>query len=230
MITQLFLAIFPVIVLGLYVYIQDANKEPWKLLLKAFIFGMLSAVSTLALLSPVPRNYFYQINIPAVNAVLDSFCFAAIPEETLKFLFLFLLIWWNKEFDEFMDGIVYSVFVSLGFAAFENVLYLYNSSTFHAIARGIFSVPGHFLFAVVMGYYFALGKFSKKFYLKIYYLLFGLLFAIVMHGVFDSILGIKELASSVNSYLGIFVFIIFIIFDIVIWRVAVKKIQNRPMP
>ena len=224
---QILLSILPVIILLIYIYRKDKyEKEPLKLLAKAFFFGILSAVATLIVLLPFSVNYFYNLVSPTIYIILESFLFAAIPEETLKFLFLFILIWRNKEFNEYMDGIVYAVFVSMGFACFENILYLYDSSTLHAITRGIFSVPGHFLNAVVMGYYFSLAKFSNSKILTIIYLIVGLVLAIMMHGIFNSILGFKDFVVDINSLLGKLVFVLFVIFDIIIWKIAIKKIEK----
>ena len=75
----------------------------------------------------------------------------------------------NKYFDERIDGIVYAVAISMGFAAFENVLYLvdnYEEWLSVGLSRAVLSVPGHYAFAVLMGYYYSKVYFplSKKSY------------------------------------------------------------------
>lgn len=99
------------------------------------------------------------------GAFTDAFIMAAIPEELAKFVMLWLLLRNNPYFDEHFDGIVYAVCIGMGFAGFENVLYLfdnYESWISVGIARAMFAVPGHFLTAVIMGYYYSLLLLSGK--------------------------------------------------------------------
>lgn len=91
-----------------------------------------------------------------------SFVSSAGVEEAVKFLFLVLLIWRNGNFNEPLDGIVYGVFISLGFAWMENMVYVTHpvmGGIGTAISRAVLSVPGHALFGVQMGYYLGLAKF-----------------------------------------------------------------------
>ena len=88
-----------------------------------------------------------------------------------------------------MDGIVYSVMVSMGFATLENVMYVLNFAQQGqglqvGIQRMFLSVPAHASFAVVMGYFVGKAKIntgSKSFML----MLTGLLIAIFFHGTYD---------------------------------------------
>ena len=123
------------------------------------------------------------------DAFSISFFGAAIPEECAKFLMLWLLLRKCRHFDEKMDGVVYAVFVSLGFAALENVLYLFeNADEFVTVGimRALFSVPGHFCFAVLMGYYYSLVKFYP--YAAMRHKVLVLLAPIIAHGIYDTIL------------------------------------------
>ena len=123
----LLISVLPVVILLGYIYLKDKNeREPLGLLLKAFFCGTLVAV-TILLWGIVEGIAGFSLTAFAENsAVLKSFFQAAIPEEGLKFLFLYLLIWNHKEFNEHFDGIVYAVFVSMGFACVENILYVYS--------------------------------------------------------------------------------------------------------
>ena len=56
---------------------------------------------------------------------------------------------------------VYAVFVSLGFAAVENVMYVLTSGFETAVARAVFAIPGHMMFGVVMGVGIAQAKWSQ---------------------------------------------------------------------
>ncbi len=66
--------------------------------------------------------------------------------------------WWNPEFNYRFDGIVYAVFVSLGFAAIENVMYVMQYGLGVALTRAFLAVPAHFGFAVCMGTFYGRAK------------------------------------------------------------------------
>ena len=61
-------------------------------------------------------------------------------------------IWKNhKEFDEAADCIVYGASVALGFAAVENILYLYNYGDSVLLMRALSSVPMHAACGMLIG-------------------------------------------------------------------------------
>lgn len=71
---------------------------------------------------------------------LEAFVVAGLTEETCKFLFL-RTTWRNPAFDYQFDAIVYAVMVALGFAAFENVKYVYSYGFATGIVRAVTAVP-----------------------------------------------------------------------------------------
>ena len=150
-----------------FLYIKDKyEKEPWKMLFLGVLFGLYTAAVVYALGSFLEERFPHE-ETPFYTAFFSS----AGVEEAVKFLFLFFLIWGNRNFNEPLDGIVYGVFVSLGFAWAEDVIYVTHpilGGYETAFARALLSVPGHGLFGVRMGYYFALGKYrSRKRYLPL---------------------------------------------------------------
>ena len=161
-------AIAPVAVVIWYIYRKDRKQpEPTKLLIKAFIYGILSALLTLMIVIPFEAiAEFSNDEISTIgNAIFNAFFMAAIPEELAKLVMLWLLLRNNPYFDEHFDGIVYAVCIGMGFAAIENVLYLfdnYKSWISVGIARALFAVPGHFLDAVIMGFYYSLWHFRNR--------------------------------------------------------------------
>ena len=120
----LLLALLPAIALLGYICWRDRKSpEPVKQLLKAIALGVLAIPLTLAIIYPlqwigiIPEKY-----TTIFGAIYDAFMSAAIPEELSKLFLLWLFLRKNPYFDERMDGIVYAVCVSLGFAGLENVL------------------------------------------------------------------------------------------------------------
>lgn len=94
-----------------------------------------------------------------------AFVSSAFVEEFVKFIFLLAFLRGNKETNEPFDCIVYAVFLSLGFAWLENIVYV-NHPTLGgyetAFIRSVISVPSHGLFGVLMGYHLGMAKFFQK--------------------------------------------------------------------
>jgi RsiW-degrading membrane proteinase PrsW (M82 family) len=140
---------------------------------------------------------------------------AAIPEEFFKFA---VIIWFcikNSAFDEPMDGVVYGVVASLGFATLENVLYVIEGSYSVAITRAILSVPAHMLFGVSMGYYLSLSKFGGTQRIRNRYMALSLIVPILLHGAYDYIL---------MSHIP-YLLLTFIPFVIWMWIFNMKKLK-----
>ena len=127
---------------------------------------------------------------------------------------LSLLIWKNVEFNEKFDGIVYATFVSLGFAAVENILYVIDNGVSTGIMRAITAVPAHAIFGICMGYFFGMAKFYPK--KRKTYLYLAFLLPFFLHGFYDFIL-----MSGKN-----FLLILFIPFIIYMWIVGFTKIKT----
>ena len=219
-------ALAPVILLLLFIYHKDKRSpEPIGQLFKAFGMGLLSIPIALLLTVPLEpvvawSSYWGEIN----HQIADAFFSAALPEESAKLLVLWLFLRKNKYFDEHMDGIVYAVFVSMGFAAIENILYLssdYESFISIGISRALFSVPGHFCFAILMGYYYSLVNFSKHPLLKDKIMVLAA--PVLVHGIYDAILFV----SSVSTWLSGILTIVFLIFCVQMWRYAKRRIDDH---
>lgn len=179
----LIIALGPIVIILIYIYIRDKyEKEPWPLLVKTFIAGALITIPIVfveGILSAFGINFE-----GLLNAAYTAFVVAGFTEELFKYLVVYLLILKNTNFNERFDGIVYAVFVSLGFAAVENILYVYNYGMNTGLLRAITAVPAHALFGVIMGFYFGKSLFNsrKK------YLFLALFMPILLHGIYDFII------------------------------------------
>ena len=221
----IFAALLPIVVLGFYIYNKDKEKpEPTGQLLKAFFYGVLSVFISLCISIPLGAFGLYSAEPTTMaGAVSKAFFAAAIPEEIAKFLMLLLLLRKNPFFDEKMDGIVYAVCVSLGFAAFENVLYLFsNAEEFVSvgITRALFAVPGHFCDGVLMGYYYSKVKFCPDATEKDRIMVLGA--PIIVHGLYDAILFVVPVAPYISGLLVI----LFLVFCHKMWKYASARIQE----
>jgi RsiW-degrading membrane proteinase PrsW (M82 family) len=186
--TLLSLAVLPGLAISYYIWWRDKHeREPHKYLIACFLFGILSIIPAI-LLETLGMRLGYVAGPDPIKTFIFAVFIVGFSEELSKFLFLRFYIFPKKEFCEPMDGIVYSVMVSMGFATFENLMYVFSQKTIEAsynvaYLRMLTAVPAHASFAVIMGYFVGKAKFTdeKRFSL----LLTGLLIATVVHGLYD---------------------------------------------
>lgn len=189
------LAILPAVLILSFVYKKDNEKEPSKLLVALFGVGILSCFLTL-ILSFISETLFPFMSSKALEEsggnyfvlILHTFVQVGFIEELSKWIFNYTINWNNKEFDHVYDSIIYAVFVSLGFATFENILYVVMGGIGVGILRAIISVPAHAFFAVNMGYYIGLAKLcsikgTNKLTKK--YKFYSVMIPTFLHGLFD---------------------------------------------
>lgn len=211
-----YIAIIPSIVLLAYIYKKDTKeKEPMKLLMKLFILGVLLIIPAIifetifeapAEAFATPGSFGY--------AFYEAFIVAALVEEVCKYIAMREITWKSREFNCMYDGIVYAVFVSLGFATFENLMYVMDGDLSTAVARMLTSIPGHTCFAVYMGFYFSRAKLChvrgekkevKRFKRK------ALFIPIVLHGIYDYCIMVDEsVVGEWSSTIAIIVWIVYI--------------------
>lgn len=204
-------ALLPVAILLIAIYHKDkAAPEPAGQLVKAFVFGVISAGLAIVLSTLLEVAGLYSQWDPYnVNGIRMAFFGAAVPEETAKLFMLWLLLRRNRFFDGNMDGIVYAAFVSLGFAAIENVSYLFSESESFlsvGIMRACTSIPGHFCFGILMGYYYSLATFGNKATLR--NKIFVWLIPVMAHGFYDAILFITNVPPVVSVILSVIFFVL----------------------
>ena len=188
-------AILPSLILLGYVLYQDRKRpEPPRLLLRAFVLGMLSTWLSTFISTPLASLGVFSCEPSSVIGNLRLALFgAAIPEECAKLLVLWYILRNNPYFDEHFDGIVYAVCVGMGFAFVENIGYLVGAGDawVHAgIARGVISVPGHYAFAVLMGYHYSYAHFDVD--QRSLHRMLTLAAPITAHAVFDWILMVSD--------------------------------------
>jgi RsiW-degrading membrane proteinase PrsW (M82 family) len=183
------LAIIPA--LGLLWYIRRLDKyepEPWQMLLRAFLFGCVSVLPALAIeraLPPSPWTGFWA-------TVYQAFVVAALTEEFFKGALAHMAVWWQPNFNEVLDGLVYYGMVHMGFAVTENLAYIFltgDGSTEHALmtalVRTTTAVPMHVLVGMIMGYHAGVSRFATRSGKRLRHALVGLALPILLHGLYD---------------------------------------------
>jgi len=202
-------------------------------LVKAVIAGVLICIPVSVVEMFIGYVMFGEDGGPTglIGTTSEAFFMAALPEEAFKLLALWLVVRRNPYFDEHFDGIVYAVSVGLGFAAIENVLYVFGNEgqwLSVAIMRAFLAVPGHYAFAILMGYFYSVYHFvnpSPKVAACI------LLVPVLAHGIYDAL----AMSGVVNEIVGGIGGILLIIFCIKMQKIAYtrlialidKDIQNQ---
>ena len=182
----LLVTILPSILIILFFVYSDKFREPRGQILKVFIYGILITIPAYFLNTYL--SIFWNNNFRVSEGLIGSFLTAAPVEEGLKLSILYFFVYKMKDFNEPIDGIVYGVTASLGFATLENFYYVYlladyyqTSSMSLAIVRSFSAVPAHAVFGVFMGYFFMKYVFVKKGD----NLLFAFTIPFVLHGCYN---------------------------------------------
>jgi RsiW-degrading membrane proteinase PrsW (M82 family) len=181
------LALAPALALGMFMYFKDKYKrEPLQWLALAFVLGCVSILFAFVIELLFNEIFAFDIKENFWLLFIFSFGVVALTEESCKFAFLRMFFYRKKFFSEPINGIIYSVMLSLGFAFAESVLYLLASENIFstAIVRSLTAVPAHFVFAVFMGHFMGLARFT--FARRRTLLVFtGFISAVFVHGLYD---------------------------------------------
>ena len=229
MMIPVILAILPAIILMVYVYRQDkVEPEPpallWKLVGMGVLAGLLSMIlerigtTVLDLRMPDQSGSLYTL--------ISAYLVIAVVEEGTKYGLMALNTWNHPAFNYRFDGIVYAVFTSLGFAAFENILYGFSYGIGTLATRAFLSVPGHMAFAVIFGIFYGHAKqnANRAYYepfrrvLSVLQIIIGYALSVLFHGTYDACLMLGTSTSTLIFILS--VVLIYVVIFIVIRREA----------
>jgi len=177
--------------LVLYFFIRsDRFPEPPGVIFRTFVLGVCAPIAA-AVAAEILGKIFdgrFAVLGSLADPLLRAVVHAAIPEETMKFLILVLYCARHSEFNEPMDGLVYGVTASMGFATLENVMYVLHDPTWPgwmhtAIIRGLITVPAHAVDGAVMGFF--VGMASALPVQRTRLLVAGWAVPVALHAVYD---------------------------------------------
>jgi RsiW-degrading membrane proteinase PrsW (M82 family) len=214
-------AVLPAVFLLRYIYRMDTiEKEPPRLLASLLFMGVLAAFAAMALesLGESVLSSLVDEGSP-VYTIVSAFLVVAVVEEGCKFVLLKARTWRSPDFNYRFDGVVYAVFVSLGFAALENIGYVFGYGLSVAIPRALLAIPGHMGFAVFMGSYYGRAKLCEDqgdTAGRNANLWAGYLLAVVLHGFYDT-------CAMLGSGLATTLFTLFVI---IMYIVVIRRIKR----
>ena len=226
---MLICGILPAFLLICYVRYRDRkHPEPMSRIAQGVIYGVFSAFLAVPLAMGlegiiISTDFGILAQLPFIRGVFEAFVGAAIPEESVKLLMLWLMLRNCDDFDESMDGIVYAVCIGMGFAGLENILYLFQSEDgwgMTAFTRSLLAVPGHYIFAVLMGFFYSLVHFHPRRFKKYKSLIW--VAPVLAHGVYDAIL----MVGAEDELLSLLSFIPVIAFSVWMHRFCLKRLKH----
>ncbi len=218
-------AVIPAVLLMIRVYRSDRlEREPTSLLLGLVLRGILATVLALVAehIGEFTLAFFFDERSLLYRLLL---CFVVVggSEEGAKLLLLKWRTWRSPSFDCQFDGVVYAVFVSLGFALWENIGYVAMYGLGTALIRAVTAVPGHACFGVFMGMWYStarryancgLSDQSKSCLWKAFYI------PVLLHGCYDSI------AMSERQGFGL-IFLVFVSGMFIAANLLLKKLSRE---
>ncbi len=221
MTTILVAALLPCVILLFYIFKKDKiEPEPAGLLTKLFFLGCLSTIPAIIL------EYAGAYALAALGItggmpyfLIENFLVIALAEEASKRFMLRKGSWNDPNFNFVFDGVVYGAFVSIGFAALENVGYIMGFGLEVAVIRGVAAIPLHCICGVFMGHFYGLQKICTKYgYVQKAKTnkTLSLLVPVLIHGFYD-------FCASVESETLTYVWLIFVI---VMDIIAIRSINR----
>ena len=207
-------AVVPALVLLTYIYRKDhIEKEPNSLLVRLLLWGIVStflAVVTESLGASALAFFLPGGEAHPAYGFWMFFVIVGLSEEGFKYLVMRWRTWKSPHFNCRFDGVVYAVFVSLGFALWENIGYVLMYGMGAALMRAITAVPGHASFGVFMGACYAAARRAENFGdhgASVIWRVVAVLLPALIHGCYDYIAVLGSEQSSAMFWvfvLGVF--------------------------
>jgi RsiW-degrading membrane proteinase PrsW (M82 family) len=193
-------ALVPSAALMWFFHSRDHHPEPARVLWATFFLGIASIVPISIVTGYLESavDFIHADNI-YLHGTLTAFLVAAVPEEFFKYVILLRYSIQHDQFDEPMDGIVYGVAASLGFATLENILYVADGGMNVAFSRAVTAVPAHAMIGAIMGYFAGQAIFRPEKAKRFNRLALGC--AVMLHGLYDAPLMIID--NAIRSGVGL---------------------------
>jgi len=236
----LFFGFVPMFLLAAFVnWLDRYEKEPKLLLGAAFLWGVIVAGGGAYILNTVFGIGIYVLTGSEGAAEFGTTSIIApIIEEGLKGLAVLAVFYmFRSEFDSILDGIVYASITAMGFAAIENVLYIYRNGFLENGWEGFWTLVVirvvlvgwmHPFFTAFTGIGIAIARMSRNMLVKIIAVPAGYIVAVLthaFHNTFSSLIGGAGgfFVGLLADYLGYAIMLAFIIWMIFHERNLLKK-------
>ncbi len=217
-------------------WLDRFEREPVRLLVGIFLWGAFVATIGAAVLEVLfTAGVLAVTGSESLSELINDAVFAPIVEESLKGIAVLIVAWvFRPEFDSLLDGIVYAGIVAFGFAAMEDVFYLFSgyqeqgwSDLFGLFfLRIILTGWNHAAFTAFTGMGIAIARLNTNLLIRLAAPVAGWALAVILHGTFNGLLstqnGAGVLLALCISWVGWLA-----VFAIVIWAIA-GETRSRP--
>ncbi|MCI0337153.1 MAG: PrsW family glutamic-type intramembrane protease [Acidobacteria bacterium] len=206
------LSLFPCVLWLWYFSSRSLYKRPAvRVLGVTFLLGALATIPAL-FFNLIGQDIFHSLFGSTQSSHILVLLFIVGPvEELIKLLVVYFYAYRMQEFDEPLDGVIYSATAALGFASVENIVYLAQNDPMLVLLRGPLSNPGHALFSAIWGLSLSRAKAAPNLVRKRFPIIAsGWLAASVLHSLFDILLvassrwSIVFFAVLVGAMIGLF--------------------------
>jgi RsiW-degrading membrane proteinase PrsW (M82 family) len=220
-------------------WLDRYEKEPKLLLGAAFMWGVIIAGGGAYILNTAFGLGIYALTGSEGAAEFGTTSIVApIIEEGLKGLaVLIVFLMFREEFDSILDGIVYAGITAMGFAAIENVLYIYRNGYQESgwegfwvlvVIRIILVGWMHPFFTAFTGIGLAVARLSRNTLVKIIAVPAGYAMAVTthaFHNTFSGLIGGFEglVAGTLVDYIGYALMLGFIIWMVINERNILRR-------
>ena len=220
-IIYIFFGILPSLAWLSYYLRKDVHPEPKRMILKVFLLGFLITL-------PV---FFVQIGLSALLAelklptliisILYWFFVIAFTEEFFKYLVVKKAVFKSSHLDEPLDIMLYMIIAALGFAALENIIYIFspadnlslsqvlNNTLIISFVRFMGATFLHTLTSGTLGYFLIIEVYERK--KRGWFFLSGLFLASALHGLYNfsitTFKGTLQIAIPIIILTGLVIFV-----------------------
>lgn len=176
-------AIMPALFLCVLIYFLDKyEKESIFQLVLVYGLGMLCALPAIGIQWIAVKAGVEDSN-HILLLLINVFIVVALSEELVKLVAIMIYPYRQSFFNEPIDGIVYMLMIGMGFATVENLIYAKKFGMETTLVRSFTAVPAHAIFAVILGYFVGLSKFTDL--PKQSLIGKGLFITVLIHGIYD---------------------------------------------
>lgn len=215
----------------LYILLKEdaSHPEPRKLIVFAFIVGMLAVPLAL------PLEHYAENNLAGGQSTMTLTILIAwaLIEETLKYGMAAALILWRPAVDEAPDYVIYLITAALGFASAENMLFLLSplmnnnalGSVFTGDVRFLGSTLLHVVASAAIGFSLAFSDKSRP-HVRVAAAAGGLILAVALHTAFNALIINESTSTTFAAFFFVWVAVVvfFAAFEVL------KYFQYRNFP
>ena len=240
LLVSIFFGFVPMLLFAAFInWLDRYEKEPKVLLGAAFVWGVLIAGGGAYIINTVLGLGVYILTgSEDVTEFTTASIIAPIVEESLKGLAVLVVFFlFRSHFDSILDGVIYAGITALGFAAIENVLYIYELGYLESGWEGLWALVfirvvlvgwQHPFYTAFIGIGLAIARMNRNVLIKLIAVLGGYATAVfthAFHNTFGALIGgLEGLAlGTLIDWTGWFFMLAFIVWLIVHERGILKR-------